>query len=134
MEMAKRNLKQIIAGIWILAGVEILVGIFLTSNRISFVFGEILGSVVASLLMLHLYYSLDIELDLEQNKAIQHSRTMSILRSAIEIGVLMAAVFLWDYINPFAVLLGLFGRKFSPLFIPLWEKQKNKNADKAESK
>ena len=60
---------------------------------LSYALGEIAGSITASGLMVHLYRSIDIELDLPEKKAVSHSRAMGLVRSAIEIGVLVGNFF-----------------------------------------
>ena len=95
METAKISLWEVIIGIWILAIVVILGGIFFVPEPLSYALGEIAGSITASGLMVHLYRSIDIELDLPEKKAVSHSKAMGLVRSTIEIGVLVGSFFLF---------------------------------------
>ena len=107
METAKISLWEVIIGIWILAIVVILGGIFFVPEPLPYALGEIAGSITASGLMVHLYRSIDIELDLPEKKAVSHSRAMGLVRSAIEIGVLVGSFFLSKWVMPYTVLAGL---------------------------
>lgn len=122
MKIAKRTLIEAIMGIWILAAVVILAGVFFVPNPLAYVLGEIVGSGTASLLMLHMYRSIDIELDLPEKKSVNHSRVMIMIRSLIELGVLFGSFYIANWVLPYTVLAGLFGRKFAPMLVPVMEK------------
>lgn len=122
MKIAKRTLIEAIMGIWILAAVVILAGVFFVPNPLAYVLGEIVGSGTASLLMLHMYRSIDIELDLPEKKSVNHSRIMIMIRSLIELGVLFGSFYIANWVLPYTVLAGLFGRKFAPMLVPVMEK------------
>ena len=122
MKIAKRTLIEAIMGIWILAAVVILAGVFFVPNPLAYVLGEIVGSGTASLLMLHMYRSIDIELDLPEKKSVNHSRIMIMIRSLIELGVLFGSFYIANWVLPYTVLAGLFGRKFAPMIVPVMEK------------
>ena len=122
METAKISLWEVIIGIWILAIVVILGGIFFVPEPLPYALGEIAGSITASGLMVHLYRSIDIELDLPEKKAVSHSRAMGLVRSAIEIGVLVGSFFLSKWVMPYTVLAGLLARKAAALMVPWMEK------------
>lgn len=70
----------------------------------------------------HLYRSIDIELDLPEKKAVSHSRAMGLVRSTIEIGVLVGSFFLSKWVMPYTVLAGLLARKAAALMVPWMEK------------
>lgn len=122
METARRTLIEVVIGIWILAVLVIAAGVFFVPNPLAYVLGEIAGSATASLLMLHMYHCLDVELDLPKKKAVNHSRLMIVLRSLIEIGVLFGSFYIAKWVLPYTVLAGLFGRKLAPLLVPVLEK------------
>lgn len=122
MKTARTTLIEMIIGIWVLAAVVIAAGVFFVSNPLSYVLGEVVGSGTATLLMLHMYHSIDIELDLPKKKSVNHARIMIILRSLIELGVLFGSFYIEQWVLPYTVLAGLFGRKFAPMFVPAMEK------------
>ena len=122
MKIAKRTLIEAIMGIWILADVVILAGVFFVPNPLAYVLGEIVGSGTASLLMLDMFRSIDIELDLPEKKSVNHSRIMIMIRSLIELGVLFGSFYIANWVLPYTVLAGLFGRKFAPMLVPVMEK------------
>ena len=97
METAKISLWEVIIGIWILAIVVILGGIFFVPEPLSYALGEIAGSITASGLMVHLYRSIDI-------------------------GVLVGSFFLSKWVMPYTVLAGLLARKAAALMVPWMEK------------
>lgn len=113
---------EMIIGIWILAVVVILAGVFFVPNPLAYVLGEIVGSLTSTLLMFHLYHSLNVELDLERGKAANHSRATIILRSIFETAVLFGSFFVSEWVLPYTVLAGLFGRKIAAHMTPLMEK------------
>ena len=121
MKTAKTTLIESIAGIWIIAGIVILAGVFVTASPMAYVMAEIVGSLTASLMMIHLYSSLDIELDLPEKRAVNHSRVMGVLRSVIELAVLMGSFFVSRWVMPYTVLAGLFGRKLAAIAVPFYE-------------
>lgn len=129
MEIAKKSLIEVIVGIWILAAVVILAGIFFVDNPLAYALGEIVGSVTSSLMMLHLYHNLEIELDLPEKKAVNHSRMMSALRSLIELGVLAGSFYISHWVLPYTVLAGLFGRKLGALAVPFYEEKFQKKGE-----
>jgi len=45
METAKTSLLEVIIGIWILAAVVILAGVFFVPNPLAYVLGEVVGSL-----------------------------------------------------------------------------------------
>ena len=122
METAKISLWEVIIGIWLLAAVVIVAGVFFVPNPLAYVLGEVAGSLTASAMMLHLYHSIDMELDLPEKKAANHSRAMGMVRSVIEIAVLFGSFFVSDWVLPYTVLAGLLSRKFAALMVPLMEK------------
>lgn len=130
METAKISLIETIVGIWLIAAVVIAAGIFFVPSPLAYALGEIVGSATASLMMIHLYRSLDIELDLPKKRAITHARLTSALRSVIEIGVLAASFFIPQWVLPYTVLAGLFGRKFGAALVPLLEKLRQSKVDR----
>ncbi len=121
MQTAKKSLIEVIVGIWVLAVIVILAGVFFVSNPLAYALGEIVGSATASLMMFHLYHNLEIELDLPEKKAVNHSRIMSAVRSLIELGVLAGSFYISHWVLPYTVLAGLFGRKLAALAVPLVE-------------
>lgn len=130
MKTEKISLLEAVAGIWLIAVVVIFAGVFFVPNPLAYVLGEIVGSAAASLNMLHLYRSIDIELDLPEKKAVNHARFTSVIRSFIELAVLAASFYFSDWILPYTVLAGLFARKFGALLVPLMDRiyKKGKNA------
>ena len=119
-QIAKKTLVRVIIGIWITAAVVTLVGIWFVPNILACLAGEILGSGIATGLMFHLYHCIDVELDIGEIKAPAHSRWNAMLRLAIEIAAVVGCCFIPDYINPVAMLVGLFGRKIGALLVPLF--------------
>ncbi|MDY3909328.1 MAG: hypothetical protein SOZ48_06300 [Eubacterium sp.] len=122
MKTAKISLLEVIIGIWLLAILVIFAGVFFVSNPLSYVLGEVVGSATASLMMLHLYRSLDIELDLPEKKAVNHAKFTSVVRSLIEIAVLAGSFFIAEWVMPYTVLAGLLARKFAAMLVPLMER------------
>lgn len=122
MKTAKISLLEVIIGIWLLAILVIFAGVFFVSNPLSYVLGEVIGSATASLMMLHLYRSLDIELDLPEKKAVNHAKFTSVVRSLIEIAVLAGSFFIAEWVMPYTVLAGLLARKFAAMLVPLMER------------
>lgn len=118
-DIAKKTLMRVIIGIWILAAAVILVGAWFVQNPFAYIAGELIGSAIATLLMFHLYHCIDVELDLGEAKAGAHSKWNAMLRLVIEIGAVVGCFFIRDYINPFTLLGGLFGRKIGALFVPI---------------
>lgn len=136
MKIARISLLEVIIGIWLLAVIVILAGVFFVPNPLAYVLGEIVGSVTASAMMLHLYRSIDIELDLPEKKAVNHSRVMGTTRSVIEVAVLFASFLVAEWISPYTVLAGLLARKAAALMVPWMEKIRtrgNKTESQADS-
>ena len=71
---------EVIAGIWLIAVVVIFAGVFFVPNPLAYVLGEVVGSAASTLMMLHLYHSLDIELDLAEKKAVSHANGCFLIR------------------------------------------------------
>lgn len=122
MKTARTTLIETIIGIWILAAVVIAAGVWFVPHPLSYALGEVVGSATASLLMLHMYRSIDIELDLPEKKSVNHARIMIMFRSLIELCVLFGSFYIEQWVLPYTVLAGLFGRKFAPMLVPVMEK------------
>ena len=136
MKIARISLIEVIIGIWLIAIVVILAGVFFVSNPLAYILGEIVGSATASGMMSHLYHSIDIELDLPEKKAVNHSRVAGTLRSVIEAAVLFASFFVSGWVSPYTVLAGLLARKIAALMVPFMEKIRtrgNKTETQAQS-
>lgn len=113
------TLRRVIAGVWMICALVIIVGVWFVSNKPAYILGELIGSLIATLLMLHLYHCIDVELDLAEAKAQAHSKINSVLRITIEIAVVVGCFFINKYINPFTLLAGLFGRKLGAVLVPI---------------
>ncbi len=124
--VAKKTLYHIWYGIWIICAIVIAVGIWFCKNKLSFALGEVSGSLIATLLMLHMYHCIDKELDMTQAKAVMHSRFNGIIRLVIEVATVVGCFYISAWINPFALLAGLFGRKISAVLVPyVFERERN---------
>lgn len=78
-----------------------------------------LGSVVSTLLMLHRYSTLDLELDLERSKAANHLKLMASLRSLAALAALFLSFkFPWLFF-PVTTFAGLFATKAAALLYPV---------------
>ena len=123
MQEAKKTLIRVIGLIWILAAVVAVGGIAayaISSFRLlPYLLGELLGSAVSTVLMLHRYSTLDVELDLNRKSAVNHSKVMATLRTFAALAALFVGFYLPRLFNPFTVFAGLFATKAAALLYPV---------------
>ena len=118
--IARKTLHRVILGIWILAAIVCVSGVWFVEYKPAYLLGEIAGSGIATGLMFHLYHCIDVELDIGEVKAPAHSRWNAMLRLFIEIAAVAGCCFIPEIINPITVLIGLFGRKIGAMMVPLF--------------
>lgn len=123
MKEARRTLIRVIVLIWILAAAVTVLGIVVCFIRpfsfLPYVLGEMLGSVVSTLLMLHRYSTLDVELDMNKKSAANHLKVMASLRSLISLAALLLSFYFQHIFFPLTVFAGLFATKAAALLYPL---------------
>lgn len=123
MQEARKTLMRVICLIWILAAVVTAVGVFVYFIRpfsfLPYVLGELLGSTVSMLLMIHRYRTLDVELDMNRTGAESHLKVMASLRLLICLGALFAGFSLPYIFSPVTVFAGLLATKAAALLYPI---------------
>lgn len=123
MQEAKKTLVRVIALIWILAAAVTAVGIvisfFVPFALLPFLLGELLGSMVSMLLMMHRYSTLDVELDMNRKSAVNHSKVMASLRAVAALAALFLAFYMPHLFSPVSVFAGLFATKAAALLYPI---------------
>ena len=128
-EGSKPALHRVIGIIWLLAAVVLAAGlvvwIFHPFSILPYTLGEVLGSGVSTLLMLHRFSTLDLELDLERKSAVNHSKVMATLRSIAALAALFAGFrFPWLF-HPATTFAGLFATKAAALLYPVIFREKS---------
>ena len=117
---AKKTLHQVILGIWILAGIVMVTGVWFVEYPLAYLAGEVAGSGIATGLMYHLYHCIDVELDSGEAKAKAHSKWNAMIRLVIEIAAVAGCCLIPTIINPITLLIGLFGRKIGAMMVPVF--------------
>lgn len=128
MDEAKKTLREIKTGIIAMAVIESLVGAIIsgviTGNPISFILGELLGTIGAMVFMNNLYSSLDVALSLDEANAVKYSRKKAIVRMILLAAIIFIAFLLMEYVSVLGAFLGLMNIKFGVYLVPLAHKYK----------
>lgn len=123
MQEAKKTLVRVVILIWALAAGIIAAGTAIyfiwPFPLLPFILGELLGSVVSMLLMMHRYSTLDVELDMNRKGAVAHARVMASLRLLISLAALFLGFYLPQLFSPATVFAGLFATKAAALLYPI---------------
>lgn len=80
--------------------------------------GVVLGGMVAAGILFHMFRNLDIALDMEPKQASRHIQVAAAKRMIAMALCAGASVYLYRYIHPVGVILGLFGVKISAFLYP----------------
>ncbi|MDE6853311.1 MAG: hypothetical protein K2J67_12665 [Lachnospiraceae bacterium] len=89
-----------------------------SDRRWAMLCGVVLGGMVAAGILFHMFRHLDIALDLEPKQASRHIRAAAIRRMAAMALCAGASVYLYRYVHPVGMILGLFGVKVSAFLYP----------------
>lgn len=130
MRQAKQILREMMisSGIWTLAVALVLV--IVGGNKLSMLFGALLGGLAAIGILWHMFHHLDIALDLEPKQAARHTQMAAVRRVAIMAAALAVSMYFYQYAHPLGTVLTLFGIKLSafaqPVVHRLYEKYHTK--------
>lgn len=80
--------------------------------------GTILGGLVAAGMLLHMFRHLDIALDMDPKHASRHIQGAAIRRMVIMAVCMGLSMYLYRYVHPVGVVLGLFGVKVGAFLQP----------------
>ncbi len=95
-----------------------LILVIVSDRRWAMLCGVVLGGMVAAGILFHMFRHLDIALDLEPKQASRHIRAAAIRRMAAMALCAGASVYLYRYVHPVGMILGLFGVKVSAFLYP----------------
>ena len=126
MDEARKTLKEIKIGIIVMATIESIFGMILSGSPISFILGELLGTIGAMVFMNNLYGSLDVALSLDEANAVKYSRKRAVLRMILLATVIFISFLLMEYVSVLGTFLGLMNIKFGVYLVPLAHKYKRK--------
>lgn len=102
--------------VWIVTVALILV--IVSDHRWAMLCGVVLGGMVAAGILFHMFHHLDIALDMDPKQAGRHIRLAAIRRMAAMAVCAGASVYLYRYIHPVGMILGMFGIKVSAFLYP----------------
>lgn len=119
MKKMNETLKDLIIGIVLCMVVVCIIGALVTDNKLSFIFGELLGSIIAIMLAIHLNASISRALDMNEEGAAKYTKKMAILRLIIMGCAVVVALTFPEIFNLIGTLLGILGLKISAYLQPL---------------
>ena len=122
MREAKETFWDLLIGITVLSFVICLIGGAVTKGSITFIAGVCYGGVVAILLTIHLFKSLDKTLDLGEDRAEKYARKMTAIRMGIMILAVVIALYLANWLNLVGVVFGILTLKISAYIQPFIHK------------
>lgn len=122
MDQGMRTYYEMVAAIVFQAIVLAVVGMLLTGEYVLFPISVAIGSGIAIGLLRHMLRTIDISLDLDSDTAKKYARRQAIVRLAFMGLALCVAFYYSDRVNPWGVLLGVFGLKFSAYLQPVIHK------------
>lgn len=120
----KRTLRQLMVGILVFVCPVLILGIIFTNDRLAFILGLSLGTLISFGQLLHMNHTIDKALDMTPKKAQSYSVRNYVIRNVVTIGFLVFAV-LVDRIDIIGAIVGTFGVKASA-FIHPYINRKNK--------
>lgn len=118
LENSKKTLNRLLLGILLYAIPFIVIGGIFIDDKISYFIGLILGCIIAELMAIHLYKSLDYCLDLDPESAEKAMKKKTMLRFIIMLLAVGLAFSFPNRINPIALILGMMGLKIAAYFEP----------------
>ena len=116
-----RTLLELIAGIFIYGIICQAAGLLLGADKISYSSGLWIGIITAIAAAVHMWYSLDRALDLDEGTAGKKMQAQSIVRYVM-IVIIMVLTMMNGVTNPLAAFLGLMGLKVAAYLQPFTHK------------
>lgn len=90
----------------------------ISDHRVAMLCGAMAGGLAAIGLLFHMFHHLDIALDMEPKQAGRHAQGAAIQRMAIMAVCMGLSMYLYHYVHPLGVILGLFGVKIGAFMQP----------------
>lgn len=119
MKNMNQTLKCLLIGIIISMVVVSIIGLLITDNKLSFVLGEVLGSVIAIMLAFHMNATVYRAVEMGEEGAQKYTKRMAFLRFVIMGCAVVVALTFPKVFNIFGTLLGIMGLKVSAYLQPL---------------
>lgn len=120
MSEEKKTLARLLAGIILYILCIIILGVILADNKWQFVLGTAWSGLGAVAVTIHLYFSLQKSLDLDEDSAVKRERVQAMIRMVIMIVVIGSGLFFSQVFHPLGVVLGAFALKVSAYMQPLF--------------
>lgn len=98
--------------------VALILGI-VSDHRGAMLSGTVLGGLVAAGMLFHMFRHLDIALDMDPKHASRHTQGAAIRRMVMMAVCMGASMYLYRYVHPLGVILGLFGVKIGAFLQPV---------------
>lgn len=129
MSKEKKTLTGLLVGIALYIAIIIIIGVVLADNKLQFVLGTIWSGIGATVVTIHLYFSLQKSLDLDEDSAIKRERIQAMIRLVIMIVVIGSGLFFSQVFHPLGVVLGAFALKVSAYMQPLFHNYFSSDTD-----
>lgn len=121
MSEGKKTFQELLIGIAFFAILFFIPGLFLKVDKLAYYLGLGLGILVAALMTISMYTTIEKSLNMDQKSAVSYTKRNAFFRLLLIILVLFAAVFI-NSINVFTVVLGVLSLKLSAYLQPLTHK------------
>lgn len=122
MDVGKQTLKELLYGIFICMIIFGILGAIIVNNKISFILGLLFGTLVACILVSHMYKTLNIALDFDEHSATKYIKKKAIIR-VIVMGIAVGIALMFPNIfMPIGVIIGILELKVSAYLQPFTNK------------
>ena len=122
MKEADETLRDLKTGIVIITIIFELLALIFAPDKLAFCLGILLGGIVAFILSIHMYSSLDMALDMDSDSASKYIRKKTGVRLLIMGLAVLAACIFPAYLNVLGVTAGILGLKLSAYAQPVIHK------------
>lgn len=118
-----KTLLYLIIGIVIYAAVVGTIGAVLLRGDVRFTLGVLWSSMGATIVALHLYFSLQKSMDLDESSAAKRESGQAMVRLLIMIVVVVLGMLLTKWLHPMGVIAGVLALKVSAYLQPFFIRQ-----------
>ena len=122
MKEEKKTLVEMMVGLLVSTILVLVIGVVVVNDKLAYILGVLFGSVVACIVLLQMYHTLDKAVDMEEKRATRYMVLASIVRLAIMGAALAVGVLLPNLFNVVGILFGLLTLKLCAFIQPIVSK------------